>query len=476
MVSRRTFLASIAGGPFVFSRRASAQRPAPPNIVFFYTDDQAMWSLGAHGNPHSHTPSMDRIAEEGVVFENSFVTTPVCSPARGGMFTSRHSLELGIPDWINEKVEPEAGLPARFPTWVEQLHKARYRTGLFGKWHLGSRPEFHPTRRGYDVFYGFLGGGNRPKDPTLEVDGVTRQVPGFLPDLLTDRAIRFVRDNRAQPFVVSLHFRAPHLPYLPVPEQDARLFEDIMLDLPAYNEVDPNWLQNNRRDYYKSIASVDRNMGRMLSELVALSLERKTLVIFASDNGYMIGQHGLNTKGNAYWVAAGRKGRRPNMFDYSLRVPMLMRWPGVIAPGRRVSEMVLNLDYMPTILEACRVPLPEGYGGHGKSLMPALAGDAPRSARRPEIYGDYHMIHGYDETMRMVRTLYWKLVTHRDPHFLDELYNLEEDPAEQRNLIAEASAQKEKERLEQKLADWQARMNDPERPKPREPKQPPYLN
>ncbi len=371
-------------------------------------------------------------------------------------------------------MEPEAGLSSEFPTWAQQLQRAGYKTGLFGKWHLGLRPQFHPTRRGYEEFYGFLGGGNLPRDPVLEVEGATRQWSGFMPDLLTDAAIGFLHRYRSRPFLLSLHFRAPHLPYLPVPERDAARFENLMLDLPAYEGVDPEWLLTNRRDYYKSIASVDRNVGRVLAELAWLSLEKNTLVIFSSDNGYMIGQHGLNTKGNAAWVRRDRQGRRPNMYEFSLRPPLLMRWPAVIQPGRRVAEMVSNLDFFPTILEACRAPAPAGYQPRGLSLMPLLAGQ--KTQWRSQLYGDYHMIHGYDDIMRMVRTKSWKLVTHSDPRFQDELYHLGEDPDEERNLIADPAAQRQQEQLSGMLAAWQARLNDPERGRPRPPKQEPFLN
>ena len=474
--SRRTLFRGLAGSPL----RAAANRRAPPNIVFLYTDDQAAWSLPAYGNPHAHTPNMDRIGREGVVFENSIVTTPVCSPSRGAMYTSRYAFELGIPDYIDRN-QTDAGLPAEFPTWPEQLQRAGYKTALFGKWHLGTRPEFHPTRRGYDRFTGFLGGSSRPLDPVLEVDGTTKQVAGFLPDILTDEAIRFLRDNRNHRFLISLHFREPHLPYLPVPEADAKLFQAPLRDLPTYKGVDPQWLDVNRRDYYRAIASADRCIGRVLGELAAYSLDRNTLVILAGDNGYMIGQHGLNTKGNANWVSGERKGRhRPNMFEPSLGVPLLMRWPGVITAGRRVPQMVTNLDYCPTILEACRLPAPKGYQPRGRSLLDLAAGKTVQW--RSAVYGDYQMInelqqyHESEDTMRMVRTRDWKLVTHSDPHYLDELYHLAEDPDEERNLIAEPSAERKREQLSGQLAAWQSHVNDPEGQRKRPPKREPYFN
>jgi uncharacterized sulfatase len=473
-LSRRDLLKSAAGGPALLIGATQ------PNVVFFLTDDQAMWSLRTYGSRYAHAPNTEKIAGEGVVFENSIVTTPVCSPSRASNLTSRYAFEVGINDYINPKQE-ELGLPSRFPTWPQQLQRAGYRTGLFGKWHLGTRPEFHPTRHGYDRFIGFTGGGVAPKDAAIEMDGATKKVPGFVSEILTDAAIRFIRENRSRRFLVSLHYREPHLPYSPVPEQDAGFFRQPLRDLSVYPEVDRSWLDENLRDYYRAIASVDRCIGRVLSELASLSLDRNTLLIFAGDNGYMIGQHGLNTKGNAVWVSGPRAGRhRPNMFEPSLLVPLLMRYPGVIRAGHRVSAMVTNLDYFPTILDACHVPVPSGYEPRGASLLPLAAGK--ELPWRTEVYGDYHLInelehfHEADDTMRMVRTREWKLVTHTDPHYRDELYNLAADPTEERNLLHDPAASKPLETLGAKLAGWQRRLDDPERHRRRPTKQPPYMN
>ncbi len=479
--SRRSFFNSTLSGAFAIGRSSAAARPPRPNVVFICTDDQAMWSLGIYGNPDARTANMDRIGREGVVFENSIVTTPVCSPSRGGMMASRYSFEIGIPDWIDPQAQPDTGLPTSLPIWPQLLQRAGYKTGLFGKWHLGGKPEFHPLRRGYDRFVGFTGGGAPPKDPILDIDGDTRKVAGFLPDILTDEAIGFIREQRNRLFLLSLHLREPHLPYGPVPEQDAGLFEGPLRHLPTYKGVEKGWLERNLRDYHRAVASADRCVGRVLAELDALSLSSNTLLIFASDNGYMIGQHGLNTKGNAVREFGDRKGRhRPNMFEPSLRVPLLMRWPGVIAPGRRVPQMVTNLDYFPTILEACQTPVPPGCEPRGMSLLPLLGGkEVPW---RSEVHGDYHMVNElrrfqeYDDAMRMVRTQEWKLVTHSDPNYLDELYHLSADPDEERNLIAEPSAASTKARLAERLAAWQSRVNDPERLRARPPKREPYYN
>ena len=206
----------------VLARPGLAGQPhGRPNVVFLYTDDQARWGVGAYGNSEIKTPNLDRLAREGARFLNAFTATPVCSPSRAGMFTGRLGTQVGITDWINKSVEPELGLEPSEILWPELLKANGYSTALYGKWHLGDLPQFHPTRQGFDVFGGFLGGGNRPIDPTLEIDGEERKLKGSLPDLLVDQAIQFIEAKREGPFLVSVHFRAPHAPYAPVPEDDS---------------------------------------------------------------------------------------------------------------------------------------------------------------------------------------------------------------------------------------------------------------
>ena len=171
---RRTeFLSAMcaaATATHLFPRQAAAQQ-SRPNILFVYTDDQAPWALGASGNPQAHTPNMDRLAAEGAYLTNSFVTTPVCSPSRVGLLCSRYGSEMGITDWINPKLEPDLGLDPSTPTWARDLQRAGYTTGLVGKWHLGIQDHQHPSLFGYQEFTGFRPGGNKTKDPELEVNG-----------------------------------------------------------------------------------------------------------------------------------------------------------------------------------------------------------------------------------------------------------------------------------------------------------------
>src|SRR5262249_30211564 len=152
-------------------------------------------------------------AREGALFRNAFTVTPVCSPSRAAMFTSRYPTTLGIDDYINPNNEPDLGLDPSALGWPEVLKGAGYATMLLGKWHLGHRDQFHPTRQGYDEFFGFRGGANTPLNPKLEVRGQVQQLQGSLPDLLVDEGLRFIESHRDRPFLLSVHFRAPHSPY-----------------------------------------------------------------------------------------------------------------------------------------------------------------------------------------------------------------------------------------------------------------------
>ena len=448
-----------------------AQRPAlaasqpalsRPNLLVIVTDDQAAWSVGAYGNTDARTPHLDRLAREGVRFTHAFTPSPVCSPSRATMLTGRYGTEVGITDWISPAENAAGvGLPPETTTWAEALQQSGYRTGLVGKWHLGSQPQFHPTRHGYAHFVGFLAGGTTPMNPALEVDGVVREVPGPEPDVVTDAALAFVRASDGRPFALSVHFRAPHLPYGPVPDQDLAPFRDAMVSIPLFPGLDQAQVRQWTRDHYASIHSVDRNVGRLLDALQSADLDRSTHVIFTSDHGYNIGHHGLHTKGNGTWIVGGVSGpTMPNMFDTSLRPPLIVRGPGVSGAGRAVSALVTFEDLYPTLLSLAGVPLPDDAPRHGRDFSPWLR-EVAVPGWRDTVFGQYDIHHYAIAHLRMIRTTDWKLVRSYGTSTKDQLFDLQADPDELRNLWNAPDQRSRRRDLEARLREWMRSIDDP---------------
>ncbi|MCA9414237.1 MAG: sulfatase-like hydrolase/transferase, partial [Candidatus Omnitrophica bacterium] len=339
-----------------------------PNIIFVMTDDQAPWDLGCSGNPEAHTPNMDRFFSQGVMLKNCFAVTPVCSPSRAALMTSRYGTELGVTDWINPREEPDLGLDPKYVTWPEVLHDAGYQTAMIGKWHLGTAPEFHPYKNGFDVFRGFLEGGNKVENAVFEVDGATVEARGLTVDFLTDQAIRFLNEDHGdKPFLMCMHYRSPHAPWLPVWESDWEPYADLdpTIPNPDYPDLDVELVKKKMREYLASTTGVDTNFGRILRQLDNLGLSDNTIVVFTSDHGYNMGHNGIWHKGNGHWItkamrnASKEERQRPNMYDNSIRVPAAIRWPGKLEAGKHLTETITHIDWYPTLLALAGVDLPK---------------------------------------------------------------------------------------------------------------------
>ena len=450
----------------VWFNSALALAAPRPNLVFIVTDDQAQWAVGAYGNSDVKTPNMDRIAREGAMFTNAFVNTPVCSPSRASFFTSKQGTQLAITDWINTaEARAGVGLPPDALLWPMVLQKAGYRTALCGKWHLGEQDRQHPTKFGFDHFMGFRNGGEVAMNPNLEVEGKKINVKGCTADVVTDDALKFVDDNKGRPFALCLFFREPHLPYAPVPEEDSAPFKGMDPKTPNVPPfVDPEVNKERYRRYYASIHAADRNIGRMLAKLDELKLAENTVVIFTSDHGYNIGQHGVYTKGNGSWVAGKVEGpKRPNMFEESIRIPFLVRWPGVVKPGTTLDSMIQNIDTFKSILGMLDVPVPADAKIDGMDFSMLLRAASPAEAKwlRDAIYGQYDLHNGGIAFMRMIRTDRWKLVRHHFCNGLDELYDLQSDPGEKTNLYWVPTAKATRDEMQARLTKWQQSIDDP---------------
>ncbi|MAT13765.1 MAG: N-acetylgalactosamine-6-sulfatase [Planctomyces sp.] len=443
-----------------------------PNILFIFSDDHAAWAVGAAGDPHVQTPNMDRIYKEGARFTNAFTATPVCSPSRAEMMTGRYGSQLQITDWINPRNEPKIGLDPTNPVWPRALREAGYRTGLIGKWHLGTEEQFHPTNFGYDYFMGFLAGGNKPKDPTLEVNGEEKQLKGLLPDILTDDAIDFIQKESDKPFLLSLHYRAPHAPWLPVADSDWAPYKDLdpAIPNPDYPKLDTSKVKQKTREYLASITSVDRNIGRLLEELDNLGLSENTVVIYSSDHGYNMGHNGIWHKGNGHWILTQfpeptkniPKMQRPNMYDHSIRVPLAIRYPAMIKPGTVVEHTVGSLDWFATLLDLAGVEAPAVATEYGRSFVPLMKGETPDDWN-DDFYAEYSTHHQSQTHMRMYRTPEWKLIRDFLNPERDELYHLTEDPEENENLIKsdDVVILAVKDELSQRILERMEAINDP---------------
>lgn len=457
----------IAVGKFPSLTAAAQTKPKRPNIVFIQTDDQAAWALGASGNRQAYTPYLDQLFRSSAYLRNAFVSTPVCSPSRAALMTSRYGSELGITDWINPNLEPQLGLSPDVPTWPKLLADNGYYCGLIGKWHLGTQPQFDPARFGFKYFMGFRAGGTAPKNPQLDVGGQVKQVEGFVVDIVTDDALRFVREHRGENFLLMLNYREPHAPYLPVTDEDWAKLKDLDPQIPDadYPDLDLPRAKRLMREYLASVAAVDRNVGRLLAVLDELQLSQDTVVVFTSDHGYNIGQHGIWHKGNGHLLTRNATGvrnidpsiQRPNLFDTSLRTPTAVRWPRMIKPGTEIKNTTTNLDWFPTMLSMAGIK-PPNVTLRGHDLLPLLKGRRVRWD--DDLYVEYSQHHYTKTQLRAYRTPEWKLVRDFLNPGKDELYHLAVDPDEHKNLIADPAARAIKEKLAAKL---QTRMRAIER-------------
>ncbi len=449
-----------------------ATPPAKPNLLFILTDDQASWGVGAYGNPDVVTPNMDRLARNGVLLRNAYAATPVCSASRATFLTGLYGTQVGITDFLaGSEEEAGFGLPPERVTWPEILQQQGYQTSLIGKWHLGTKPQFHPTRHGFDQFFGFLGWGTTPMDPMLEENGVMKRFKGAVADILTERALHYLDEHRAQPFALFLHYREPHMKYVPQPEEDMAVFRDRDVTVPDRPGLNPEKVKQFTREYYTAIHAVDRNLGRLLAKLDQLGLAQNTIVVFTSDHGYMIGQHGLYTKGNAWWLLEGmpHNTKRPNLFEESLRIPFIVRWPGVVPAGTETKEPFSTVDVYATMLGLMGIPIPAAVEQEGEDYSPRLRGKT--IPWRDAMFAQYDLHSGGLDYMRMIRTDRWKLVRHYLSLERDELYDLENDPHEEYNLYRPHLAKehiapgvdvpKVRAELQDRLYGWQRAIHDP---------------
>ncbi|MEE3662462.1 sulfatase-like hydrolase/transferase [Brenneria sp. g21c3] len=413
---------------------------AQPNILMIVSDDQGYWAMHHAGTQDIYTPNLDRLARSGKRFDSLYCVSPVCSPARASLMTGRIPSAHGIHDWIragNASIETEfhhrlIQYLDRHQTMVEILAQAGYTCGLSGKWHLG---DTHIPHRGFSYWQAYATGGGAYQSPTMIQNGEVQRVDGYLTDIITSNALTFLAQQSGQaPWYLSVHYTAPHAPWEEnqhKPEDFDRYYPDCAFsDLPAppmhadfYNPdnfpKDEDARKRMLSGYFAAVTAMDRGIGEILDALESRGQLDNTLVIFTSDNGMNMGHHGIYGKGNGTYPQ--------NLFETSVKVPGIFMHRSRIAPGL-LKGLYSHYDFMPTILAYAQLEhlIPEGLPG--RDISQVLKADAPEEAGYVVVFDEYG-------PNRMIRAGRWKYI-HRYAGGC-ELYDLENDPAEARNLVAE---------------------------------------
>lgn len=444
-----------------------------PNVIFLLCDDMAPWAFSAE-HPDARTPNLDRLCKEGIRLSQYFSSSAVCSPARASLLTGCYNTEVGVPDILGED---DTGLEVGQPSFAKEFLNAGYATALFGKWHLGHQDRQHPTMHGYQEFKGFRIGGITSKDPKVEIDGVEQRVEGYTSDILTNYALDFISGKAAndQPFLVSVHYWAPHAnqgvltendrTWHPLPDEDWKYFKDLdpVIPNPDYPKLDIHRVKRMTREYLASVHSVDRNVGRLLEQLETLGIADNTIVIFSSDNGFNIGHNGIWHKGNGWWILTDNRGDRPNLYDNSLRVPCMVRWPEQIPAGQVCHRVINSMDWYPTLMQMCGLGDPSDQRVRGRNSLPLLCGDT--ADWNDDLFAQYSMWDWNQggAQLRAYRTPEWKIVVDRKGIIKNELYNIRLDPDEHFNRWddPDSSVQQAKKDLLKKMEDRMQAIRDP---------------
>lgn len=439
---------------------AAVQQPAAlRNVVFILSDDHRFdfMSFMPAAPEWLETPNLDRMAAQGAHLANAFVTTSLCSPSRASILTGQYAHRHRVVD----NTSPIPPGTVFFPRYLQQ---AGYATAFVGKWHMGEAGD--APQPGFDHWVSFRGQGVY-YDPLLNIDGERRQFQGYTTDILTDQALQWLRAQRrqspTQPFFLYLSHKAVHAEFEPAERHRGR-FASVAIPYPVtmantegnYRDK-PHWVRAQRyswhgvdymyhgaldfdtfyRRYAETLLALDESVGRVLDYLEASGLSRSTLVIYMGDNGFLLGEHGLIDKRNAY--------------EESIRVPMLAYAPGHIPPGSKVGTLVRNIDVAPTILEWTGAIA--GHEMDGRSFLPALRGEPVigESEFLYEYYWEYAFPH--TPTVFALRGDRYKYMFYHGVWDLQELYDLETDPLEQHNLIEIPAHQERVRAMRRRLLD-----------------------
>lgn len=464
----------LAGG-LAAARAVESPRP---NIVWIFTDDHAPQAVGAYGGrleEEKLTPNIDRLAREGMVFDRAYVANSICAPSRATLLTGKHS-------HLNRKFTNGDAFDHDQPQFQKILQTSGYQTVMIGKIHL------HGAMQGFD-YWEVLPGQGRYRNPRFITEDGETEYQGHSTDIITDRALNWLREGRdaSKPFMLMVHYKAPHRTWIPAerlrkafrertfPEPDS-LFDDYAGRGTAAHEQDMTirktlrmeydlkvgrwperqadldakspegddlvrWkYQAYMRDYLACIAGVDENIGRILTHLDAAGLDENTVVMYSSDQGFYLGEHGWFDK--------------RFMYEESFRTPLVARWPGVVAPGSRNADLVQNIDFAETFLDVAGAPIPGDM--QGRSLVPLLQGKTPGDWRS-SLYYHYYEYPGAHSVRRHegVSTKRYKLIRFYGQDVPDgeewELFDLKTDPHEMKSVYDDPAQTRRVARLKREL-------------------------
>ena len=434
-------LTSLAGG-CASAPPAAHGSERPPNIVLIVADDLGWAELSCYGQQRIHTPRIDRMAREGLRFTQFYSGAPVCAPSRCTLLTGKHTGHAAIRDNLEIEPEGQAPLPDAELTLAEALRSASYTTAITGKWGLGAPgSEGEPNKQGFDSWFGYLcqrEAHNYYPDhlwrdgERVELAGNSRGLTGeqYSHDLFTDEALRFIRDSHGRPFFLFVAYTIPHLA-LQVPQDSLSEYCGLWED-PPY-EGGQGYLPHPapRAAYAAMVTRLDRDVGRILDLLAELELEEDTLVLFTSDNGPTYDRIG-GSDSEFFQSVGPLRGLKGSTYEGGIRVPLVVRWPGRVPPGRVSQHVSAFWDVMPTVLEAAGIEVPAHLDGI--SFLPTLEG---REGQREHEYLYWELRdYGGQQALRMGD---WKGVIQgrRTGNHAIELYDLAGDPGETRDVASQ---------------------------------------
>ena len=431
----------------IFFIASCSSEDSPPNIIIIISDDQGYADVGFHGSKEIFTPNIDRIAKNGVVFSQGYVSYAVCSPSRAGLITGRYQNRFGYTR--NILLAPKdslMGLPISEQTLPEVLNNVDYKTKAIGKWHLGAHESLVPEKRGFDEFFGFLIGGHRyfPEDLTLnDLTEASRQMDGYitriydngrrintkkyLTEELSDNAVKFIEDNAKDPFFLYLSYNAPHTP-LQATERD--------LERNGHIDVEK------RRTYAAMVSSMDDGVGLILDKLEEKNISENTIVVFFSDNG---GVEWYNFSDNG-----PLRGIKGDFFEGGIRVPFTMQWPKKIKPGINYNKPIIALDVFATVVSAASAEKFIKNNIDGVNLIPYINGDVNGSPH------DYLFWKNPDKDIDVIRDNRYKYIRVKDDEYI---FDLDNDLSEENNIIN--SSRHIYQELKLKFKEWEKDMIDP---------------